>query len=90
MFKLKEENHEEVLQKALELSKPLSSLSSTKGGMTVTNASCAPQSNYDLCLIYDFQTIEDLDTYQNDPVHLTFKNYVVKNMISRACIDYEL
>lgn len=89
MFKLQEEKHAEVLQKAIELSKPLASLSSTVGGMTVTNAACAPQNNYDLCLIYDFETIDALNAYQNDPIHLAFKNFVVENMISRACIDYE-
>lgn len=89
MFKLKKENHDIVLQKALQLSEPLSALSSTTGGMTVVNAKEAPESNYDLCLIYDFQSINDLNAYQNDPVHLAFKNYVIEHMDSRACIDYQ-
>lgn len=89
MFKLQQENHEAVLQKALELAEPLHALPSTKGGKTVVNASCALENNYDLCLIYDFETIDDLNSYQNDPIHLIFKNYVVEHMVSRACIDYE-
>lgn len=89
MFKLQQDDHEAVLQKALELAEPLHALPSTKGGKTVVNASCTPENNYDLCLIYDFETIDDLNAYQNDPIHLTFKNYVVEHMVSRACIDYE-
>lgn len=90
MFKLKEENHDENLKKALELSEPLASLPSTTGGRTVVNSADAPENNYDLCLIYNFETIDDLNAYQNDPVHLAFKNFVVANMLSRACIDYEM
>lgn len=89
MFKLQKEAHDTVLQKALQLSEALSTLSSTTGGMTVVNAKDAPESNYDLCLIYDFQSIDDLNDYQNDPVHLAFKNYVIEHMESRACIDYQ-
>ena len=54
------------------------------------NAKEAPASNYDLCLVFDFKTMADLDAYQADPVHLAFKNYVVANMESRACIDCEI
>lgn len=90
MFKLKEENHDANLKKALELAQPLAALPSTTGGKTVVNAKDAPQNNYDLCLIYDFETIDDLNAYQNDPVHLAFKNFVVENMQARACIDYEM
>lgn len=90
MFRLKEEDHEAVLEHALKLAEPLATLSSTIGGKTVTNSSLAPQNNYDLCLIYDFETIDDLNNYQNDPIHLEFKNYVVAHMSDRACIDYEL
>lgn len=89
MFKLKEENHDGVLKEALKLAEPLATLASTTGGKTVVNSSLAPESNYDLCLIYDFNTIDDLNAYQNDPIHLEFKNYVVAHMSARACIDYE-
>lgn len=90
MFKLKEENHDENLKKALQLAEPFASLSSTTGGKTVVNSKDAPENNYDLCLIYNFETIDDLNAYQNDPVHLAFKNFVVANMQARACIDYEM
>ena len=89
MFKLQQEDHEAVLQKALELAEPLHTLSSTKGGKTVVNASCAPENNYDLCLIYDFETIDDLNAYQKHPMHVEFGKFITAIRESRACIDYE-
>lgn len=90
MFRFPKENKDEIIHKALQLAEPLEHLSSTTGGMTVTNSLLAPQNNYDICLIYDFNTIDDLNDYQQDPTHLLFKNYVVEHMTDRACIDYEI
>lgn len=87
MFRLKTENHEEVFHEAMRLAEPLKKLPQAIQGNVVTNAPEAPQGNYDLCLVFDFRTMDDLDAYQADPVHLAFKNYVVANMESRACID---
>lgn len=89
MFKLKEENKEETLKKALELAGPLEDLPQAAGGQVVVNDTEADSSNYDLCLLFDFASYADLDAYQNDPVHRKFKEYVVRHMTSRACIDYE-
>ncbi|MGM9940717.1 MAG: Dabb family protein [Bulleidia sp.] len=90
MFKLKEENHQEIFEKAMELAQPLKKLPQALCGDVVVNSEKAPANNYDLCLIFDFNTMDDLDAYQADPVHLEFKNYVVANMVSRACIDHEI
>lgn len=90
MFRFQQEHKEEVIQKALQLSKSLENITCSKGGMTVTNSKLAPQNNYDICLIYDFETIDDLNAYQVDPIHVTFKNYVVEHMSDRACIDIEI
>lgn len=90
MFKLKSENHDTIFAEAMRLAEPLKKLPQAKGGEVVVNAKDAPENNYDLCLIFDFDTMADLDAYQIDPVHLAFKNYVVANMESRACIDCEL
>lgn len=90
MFKLKSENHDTIFAEAMRLAEPLKKLPQAKRGEVVVNAKDAPENNYDLCLIFDFDTMADLDAYQIDPVHLAFKNYVVANMESRACIDCEL
>lgn len=89
MFKLKEENKEEVLAEVMERTKSLASIKTTTGGVTVTNSKDAPESNYDFCLIYDFEDIEGLNAYQVDPIHVACKDYFMEHIISRACIDYE-
>lgn len=90
MFKLKKENHDENLKKALELAEPLKTLPQTTGGDVVVNSSQAPSSNYDLCLIFDFKTIDDLNSYQADPVHQKFVKFITSVRESRACIDPEI
>ncbi len=89
MFKLKDENKEEVLAEILERTKALKDIPSTTGGVTVANSSKAPSSNYDFCLIYDFKDIDGLNAYQNDPIHLSCKDFFKDYVIDRACIDYE-
>lgn len=90
MFKLKDEDHDAVLAEALRLGEPLKTLPQAVSGDIVTNSPQVPGTNYDLCLIFDFNTVDDLNDYQVDPVHVTFKNYVVAHMTSRACIDCEI
>lgn len=89
MFKIQEENKQEILKEIVERTKALKDIQSTKGGITVTNAKEAPESNYDFCLIYDFDNIDALNAYQNDPIHLACKDYFMPFVKSRACIDYE-
>lgn len=90
MFALQSEDHDAVLEKALELAQPLKTLPQPVDGEVVTNSPQAPASNYDICLVFDFETMADLDAYQIDPVHVAFKNFVVAHMTSRACIDCEI
>jgi hypothetical protein len=42
---------------------------------------------YDLCLYCEFETLEDVNSYQDDPVHIAFKDIIVGNVFDRACID---
>lgn len=90
MFKLKEEEHDANLKKALELAEPLKTLKETVGGSVVTNAEEAPANNYDLCLIFDFETIEDLNAYQANPIHQVFVKFISEVRESRACIDHHI
>ena len=89
MFKLKDENKEANLKEALRRLEEMREIPLIATFEVVTNAAAAPDSNYDLSLIFDFKNMDDLNAYQNDPIHLAFKNYVVEHMVSRACIDYE-
>lgn len=45
------------------------------------------EEKYDLCLYCEFETLEDIHAYQNDSVHLAFKDIIAGNVFDRACID---
>ena len=45
------------------------------------------EEKYDLCLYCEFETLEDIQAYQEDPVHLAFKDIISGNVFDRACID---
>ena len=90
MFALQDEDHDAVVEEALRLGEPLKKLPQAIKGEVVTNSPLAPSSNYDICLVFDFESMADMDSYQVDPVHVAFKNYVVAHMKSRACIDCEI
>ena len=46
-----------------------------------------PKEKYDLCLYCEFEKIEDVDHYQDHPLHVVFKNIISGNVTDRACID---
>ena len=89
MFKLKEENRAENLDKAIRMAEGLMDQKPVIGGSVVCNSDQAPQDNYDLCLLFRFNNIDDLNAYQNDFQHQIFKKFIATVMESRACIDYE-
>lgn len=88
MFQLKNENKEAVLQEALERLEKLKNIDLIKRFEVVTNDKEAPENNYDLSLIFDFDNMEDLDAYQKDPLHLEFARFITEVRQNRACIDY--
>ena len=90
MFKLKEEDKEQNVSRALkladELLKPIDLL---RGYDVVTNSKDAPESNYDLSLVFDFDNMADLVEYHKHPNHIEFGNFIKSVRTDRACIDYE-
>ena len=82
MFKLKDEDKEANLKEMREI--PLIATFEV-----VTNATAAPDSNYDLSLIFDFKNMDDLNAYQKHPMHVEFGKFITAIRESRACIDYE-
>ena len=44
---------------------------------------------YDVVLIATFENIEALRRYEQDPFHLTVKNFVEGQYENRAVVDYE-
>lgn len=94
MFKLKEEANgktaKENLEGALELLKNFEKeIPSLVHFEAKTNAKEAPDSNYELALVCDFNDIQGLNEYQVHPVHKNFGAYITPLRESRACIDYE-
>lgn len=45
------------------------------------------EEKYDLCLYCEFESLSDIQAYQEDPVHLAFKDIIAGNVFDRACID---
>ena len=88
MFKLKEENKAEHLAEMLSRAQSLYSISSMKAMEVVTNDPATPDSNYDICLICDFEDVEGLNAYQTSPIHVSFGQFVGTIREARACIDY--
>lgn len=58
---------------------------------TVINSEAAPDSNYHIALICDFDDMNGLDEYQNHPEHKKFGAFIagIRAEGGRACIDYE-
>lgn len=90
MFKLKEENKEYNIQQFIEKAEPLKGLAMVKALEAVKNSPLAPSSNFDIALIVDFESINDLESYQKDPTHIEFGRFISDIREVRACIDYEM
>lgn len=93
MFKLKEGangcSKDENLKEALELLNGMKGMELIQKFEVVTNYGEAPESNYDISLIFDFKNMDDLNEYQKHPKHLEFGEFITNVRENRACIDYE-
>ena len=89
MFKLKNENKQANLEELLIRVQSLRTIEQVRGFEVVCNAQDMPESNYDIALIFDFETPADLQTYQDHPTHKAFGAFISQVRESRACIDYE-
>jgi hypothetical protein len=53
------------------------------------NSEDAVQSNFDIMLDSAFETIKDLQIYQEHPEHIKVGEYIKSLKLQRAAIDYE-
>lgn len=88
MFKLKEENKEANLKEALVRVEMLRGIEQIQRFEVIVNDSEAPESNYEISLIFDFKNMDDLMIYQKDERHIAFGDFIKQIRESRACIDY--
>ncbi len=49
-----------------------------------------PQSNWDIALYSEFESVDDLNIYQEHPDHKKVGAYIAKVRTDRACVDYEI
>ena len=93
MFKLKATEGMSEYDNALEAKKRfddvIANVSELKKGEVVINSKDAPESNYTISLLCDFDSIADLNAYQVHPAHLEFGKFIGSVKTDRACIDYE-
>lgn len=87
MFKLNDVSKVEEAKKRF--NKVIENVSELKKGEVVINSADAPESNYTIALICDFDSIDDLNAYQIHPVHKEFGAFIADIKTDRACIDYE-
>ena len=93
MFKLKATDGKSEYENALEAKKRfedvIANVKELKNGELVINSQEAPQDNYTIALVCDFETIGDLNAYQVHPNHVAFAKFLGTVKTDRACIDYE-
>jgi hypothetical protein len=46
--------------------------------------------NFDIVLITNFNSFEDLHAYQNHPEHKKVSEFVSQIRVARVCVDYEM
>lgn len=94
MFKLKaacgRSEYENAAEARERFKTVLENVTELESGEVVINSQKAPQSNYTIALICNFRTMEDLNAYQEHPVHKEFGKFIAEVKESRACIDYEI
>ena len=90
MFTLKNENKENNIVEFIKRAEKLKELDIIKKFNVVKNVEKTLNSNYDVALIFDFDTVETLEEYQNSKQHVEFGEFVGSVRKLRACIDYEI
>ena len=84
--KSKLENAQIIKQGLMSLLDKVPVLKPERVGINIPNAK---KTDYDICLECEFESWEDVDTYQNHPEHLKVAGYITKCRTARAAVDYE-
>jgi hypothetical protein len=95
MFKFKEEAEGRTKAENLAITKSMldalpSKIDLIRASSVTINSSNADQSNYDLCLISDFDSFEDLEAYIIHPDHKAVGAFMRPVRLDRACVDFEI
>ena len=88
MWKFKdneEENMKIFLDGLNKLKEIIPEIKSMETGININ-----PKNEYDASLISEFETMEDLEKYKNNPEHIKVSALCKKIRIDRQAIDYEV
>ncbi len=88
MWKFKdneEENMKIFLDGLNKLKEIIPEIKSMETGININ-----PKNEYDAILISEFETMEDLEKYKNNPEHIKVSSLCKKIRIDRQAIDYEV
>lgn len=79
-----EKNMQIFLQKLNDLKSKISEVKSIETGVNINK-----ENEYDAVLISEFETMEDLEKYKNNPEHLKVSALCKTIRLKRQAIDYE-
>lgn len=88
MWKFKDEQEENIIifrEKLLALSNEIPEIISAEVGININ----APEKNYDAVLVSDFNTLDDLNKYINNPKHKIVSGFCKSIRVDRVAVDYE-
>ncbi len=87
MWKFKEneeENMEKFLKGLNDLKEIIPEIKNMETGININ-----PKNEYDAILISEFETMEDLEKYKNNPEHVKVSALCKEIRVERQAIDYE-
>lgn len=95
MFKFKEEAEGRTKAENIAITKAMldalpEKIDLIRASTVKTNSPDADQSNYDLCLISDFDTWEDLAAYIIHPDHKAVGAFMRPVRLDHSCVDFEI
>jgi Stress responsive A/B Barrel Domain len=82
----KSENAKLAKEKLLALKEKIKEIKYIEAG--INDAKASPD-NFDVVLITEFESFDDLDIYQKHPEHVKTADFMKKIRDARACVDFE-
>ncbi|MGZ7096622.1 MAG: Dabb family protein [Methanobacterium sp.] len=89
LFKLKDreaESIEKAKNTLLDMKGKIKELKHIEVGIDVTNSN----RSYDIAILTKFNSVQDLEAYQNSPLHIGVAEYMVSIGESIVTVDYEI
>lgn len=86
MYKLNNKSDAESLRnKFLSMRGKIQELINIDAGIDILNT----DRSYDVVLLCEFASVDDMNAYQNNPIHLKVKEYVQTVVAKAKSVDYE-